>query len=356
MIRERQQCGIAGTCRYYGVPMTRLTHDRYCDEVVVQTGMLTDVLRGADLSVTVPTCPDWTLAGLVRHIGGNLRSVETAVRTGIPVEDPGGQVPDVAGPDGDDPATLEAWLAGAAVRCAGTLRDAGPSGTARIWAYERSTASWARRAVNDLVVHRADAAGTVHADYTVAPELAADAIDELLGMAGDPQIMGSSPGVAQLRGPPRSIHLHATDTEPELAAEWLIELGPDGFTDRSPTLCGCSTVGCPPTVSASRCSARPLCWTSGWSASPSVERTSRPVLIPIRLGRCLVLRDGLQRRLPDPPRVVMPHAPLFGRAVHWSCPLTVKVRIGTAEPAAERSGWRCRRPPAIGGRRRSSRP
>src|SRR5262249_25744423 len=74
--------------------------------------------------------------------------------------------------------------------------------------------------------------GTVHVGYTVAPELAADAIDELLGMAGDPQIMGSSPGVAQLRGPPRSIHLHATDTGPELAAEWLIELGPDGFTWR----------------------------------------------------------------------------------------------------------------------------
>ena len=212
--------------------MTPLTHDRYCDEVVAQVGMLTEVLRGADLSVTVPTCPDWTVAGLVRHIGGNLRSVETAVRTGTPVEDPGGRVPGAAGPGGGDRATLEAWLAGAAARCAGTLRGAGPGGTARIGAHVRSTAFWARRAANDLVVHRADAAGTVHAGYTVAPELAADAIDELLGMAGDPQIMGSSPGVAQLRGPPRSIHLHATDSEPELAAEWLIELGPDGFTWR----------------------------------------------------------------------------------------------------------------------------
>lgn len=212
--------------------MALLAHDRYCDEVVAQTDLLRDVLRGADLSVTVPTCPDWTLAGLVRHIGGNLRSVETAVRTATPVEDPGRQVPDAAGPDGDDPATLEAWLAGAAARFAGTLRDVGPGAAATIWVYERSTAFWARRGANDLVVHRADAAGTVHADYTVAPELAADAIDELLEMVGDPQVLGSSPGVAELRGPPRSIHLHATDTEPELAAEWLIELGTDGVTWR----------------------------------------------------------------------------------------------------------------------------
>src|SRR5262249_37107428 len=122
MIREPQQRGIARTCRYYGVLMTPLTHDRYCHEVVAQTGMLADVLRGADLSVTVPTCPDWTLAGLVRHIGGNLRSVETAVRTGTPVEDPGGWVPGAAGPGGGDPAGLGAWLAGAAARGAGARR------------------------------------------------------------------------------------------------------------------------------------------------------------------------------------------------------------------------------------------
>src|SRR6266542_2413248 len=151
MIRRRQQRGSVGTCRYHGAPMTPLTHDRYCDEVITQTGLLRDILQGADLSLTVPTCPDWTLARLVRHIGGNLRSVETAVRTGRAVEDPGRQVP--------------------------------------------------------------DAAGTVHADYTVAPELAADAIDELLELISDPQVAGSSPRLAELRGPGRSIHLHATDTE-----------------------------------------------------------------------------------------------------------------------------------------------
>jgi uncharacterized protein (TIGR03083 family) len=232
MIRERQRRGIVGTCRYHGASMTVLAHDRYCDEVITQTDLLRDILQGADLPVTVPTCPDWTLAELVRHLGGHLRSVEMAVRTRTAVEDPGRQVPDVAGPDGDDLVALDAWLAEGAARFADTLRDAGPDIEARVWAFQRSTAFWARRATNDLVIHRADAAGTVHADYAVAPDLAADAIDELLELISDPQVAASSPRLAELRGPGRSIHLHATDTEPDLAAEWLIELGTDGFTWR----------------------------------------------------------------------------------------------------------------------------
>jgi len=212
--------------------MAPLPYDRFCDEVVAQTDLLIDVLRGADLSRGVPTTPDWTLAQLVRHIGGNLRSLETALRTGRAVEDPGRQVPDVAGPDGDDPVALHAWLAGAARACAAALRDAGPGGEAQVWVFQRGTTFWARRAANDLVIHRADAAGAVHAGYEVAPDLGADAIDELLELISDPQVAASSPRLAELRGPGRSIHLHATDTPAGLEAEWLIELGTDGFTWR----------------------------------------------------------------------------------------------------------------------------
>ena len=58
--------------------MTRLGHDRFCDEVANQTGLLLSVVEGADLSATVPTAPDWSLADLLRHLGGNLRAVELA--------------------------------------------------------------------------------------------------------------------------------------------------------------------------------------------------------------------------------------------------------------------------------------
>jgi uncharacterized protein (TIGR03083 family) len=212
--------------------MTLLGHDRYCDEIITQTDLLREVVKGADLSVIVPTCPDWTLAQLIRHIGGNLRGTETAVRTGTAVVEPAKQVPEVAGPAEDDPEALDAWLAEGATRFADTLRQAGPSGQAQVWVFPRSTGFWVRRGALDLVIHRADAAGTVKADYPVAPDLAADAVDELLELISDPQVAASAPGLAELRGPGKSIHLHATDTEPGLAAEWLIELGTDGFTWR----------------------------------------------------------------------------------------------------------------------------
>ncbi len=37
--------------------MKSLSHDRYCDEILAQTDALRAVLTGADLGVTVPSCP-----------------------------------------------------------------------------------------------------------------------------------------------------------------------------------------------------------------------------------------------------------------------------------------------------------
>src|SRR5215218_7448678 len=176
--------------------MTSLPHDRFCDELVTQTGLVREVVAGAgaDLSATVPTAPDWTLADLLRHIGGNLRAVEQAVRTGVPVTEPEREVPGHAGPGGDDPAALGDWLAQAAEAAATTLRSAGPDAQAQIWDIRWPTAAWARRAAHDLVVHRADAAGTVGAAYRVDGDLAVDAVDEFLDLLSGLAAAGSGDG------------------------------------------------------------------------------------------------------------------------------------------------------------------
>lgn len=109
----------------YRLRTTSRGHDRYCEELVTQTGLLRDVLRGADLPADVPNCPGWAPASTRRRAVGNLRTVEPVVRTG-----PGDQVPDAAGPDGDDPAELDSWLAESATRFADTLRKAGPDAEA----------------------------------------------------------------------------------------------------------------------------------------------------------------------------------------------------------------------------------
>src|SRR5215217_5515332 len=204
--------------------MTSLTHSRFCDEIVTQTGLVREVVAGADLSATVPTAPDWTLADLLRHLGGNLRAVEQAVRIGTPVTEPEREVPGHAGPGGDDPAALDAWLAQAAEAAATTLRSAGPDAQAQIWDIRWPTAAWARRAAHDLVVHRADAAGTVGAAYRVDGDLAVDAVDEFLDL-----LSGLAAAAAAGPGPGGTVHLHATDADPGLPAEWLLVPDPPGF-------------------------------------------------------------------------------------------------------------------------------
>jgi uncharacterized protein (TIGR03083 family) len=211
--------------------MTRLPYGRFCDEVVAQTDLMRGVVAGADLSATVPTTPDWTLSQLLRHVGGNLRSLEQAVRTGTAVTEPERQVPGHGGPPGDDPAAIDAWLAEAAARCAQTLGGAGPDAEAQIWQIRWPTAAWARRAAHDLVVHRADAAGAVGAGYTVAGDLAADAVDEFLDLLSNPQVAAAAPAPGG-PAPGGTVHLHATDAGPGLDAEWLVELGSPGFTWR----------------------------------------------------------------------------------------------------------------------------
>lgn len=214
--------------------MTQLAHDRYCDEIAHQVGLLRSVVTsGAELSGTVPTCPDWSLEDLVRHLGGALRWVEVIVRTRAEEEVPEERVPDFAGPQvRDDAVALDAWLAESGERVVAALREAGPDTAVWSWAENLTSGFWARRMTHEITVHRADAALAAGLPYAVAPEVAADAIDEWLQIVEYVQRTAPEDVVGELRGPGRSIHLHATDTGPGLDAEWLIELTEDGVSWR----------------------------------------------------------------------------------------------------------------------------
>jgi len=54
--------------------------------------------------------------------------------------------------------------------------------------------------------------------------VALDAIDEWLELGSLPASYRIGPRLSGLLGPGRTLHLHATDTPPEAAAEWLIDL------------------------------------------------------------------------------------------------------------------------------------
>ncbi|MEV6616226.1 maleylpyruvate isomerase family mycothiol-dependent enzyme [Streptomyces sp. NPDC051051] len=204
--------------------MSLLAHDRYCDEIAHQVGQLRSIVTsGADLSATVPTCPDWSLEQLVRHTGGALRWVELLVRTRAQENVRDEQVPAHGGPQARaDPAALDAWLAETGEGVVAALREAGPDTGVWGWAGEGDTRFWARRMTHEITVHRADAALTAGLPYEVAPEIAADALDEWLYLVewvqrNLPHRASAELCAAEHRG--RSIHLHATDAPTGLDAE-----------------------------------------------------------------------------------------------------------------------------------------
>ncbi|MER5845625.1 maleylpyruvate isomerase family mycothiol-dependent enzyme [Streptomyces sp. NPDC002012] len=207
--------------------MSALPHDLYCDEIIGRTDALRAAIKDADLNATVPTCPDWTLRDLAVHVGRAHRWAGEIVRTRATEAVPHERVPDST-PEGDDPAVLDAWLAEGAAKTVESLRAAGPDQKVWSWGWERSTGFWARRMAHETIVHQADAALTAKTGYEVAPELAADTIEEWLEIVAFMQAAGHKEAV-ELAGAGRSIHLHATDVP---GAEWLIELGEDGFSWR----------------------------------------------------------------------------------------------------------------------------
>ncbi|MFI8088755.1 maleylpyruvate isomerase family mycothiol-dependent enzyme [Streptomyces sp. NPDC086080] len=227
--------------------MTRLTHDRCCQEIALQTGQLRTVVRsGADLSLMVPTTPEWSLEQLVRHVGGALRWAALMVRTGAGDEIPEERVPGFGGPARwGDPGALDAWLAECGELIVGALRDAGPDAKVWSWAGIHNAGFWARRMTHELIVHRADAALAAGLPFEVAPDAAADAVDEWLEIVEWAQRTLPEDAVHGLRGPRRTIHLHATDTgaavrggrgegEGPAREGWgrLIELDEDGVSWR----------------------------------------------------------------------------------------------------------------------------
>ncbi|MEW2527202.1 maleylpyruvate isomerase family mycothiol-dependent enzyme [Streptomyces sp. NPDC047071] len=208
--------------------MARLPYERYRDQVAAQLQSLRATLDGADLSVTVPTCPDWTLDRLVRHTGGAVRWVELHVRTRATENIPDAQVPGFEGPEGGGAAALDAWLAETAQMFDATLRGAEADTPVWSWAGEATAGFWARRMTHEVAIHRADAAIAVGAPYELAPDVAADAVDEWLDIVRFVQLAKADPRAAELVGEGRTLGLRAVDAGPELGAEWTVTLGPDG--------------------------------------------------------------------------------------------------------------------------------
>lgn len=211
-----------------------LSYERCCAEIVAQTDLLRSHIKGADLTTPVPSCPGWNVGQLVRHLGGGQRWAAKTVRTRATRPLPDHEFRDLAPYANEDAVVLDPWLVESATRLAGALSAAGPD--TAVWTPLpdglATTTFWARRYTYETLMHRADAALAVGAEFAVEADVALDAIDEWMELGSLPLHFDMHPRMKELLGPGRTLHLHATDTPADAGAEWVVDLTGDVITWR----------------------------------------------------------------------------------------------------------------------------
>jgi uncharacterized protein (TIGR03083 family) len=205
--------------------MLKLPAELYYAEIAASTASLAVLVEYADPTLPIAACPDWTLSQLAAHVGrAQRRAAEiVATRATGPIEI------DLV-PDAGLPADLAArgrWLTAGAARLTSALREAGE---AEMWAFGSIGPAriWARRMANETMVHAADASFAAGEEVTMAPELAADAIDEWLTLLSGPIFGRPDPRLAVLPVG-TSLRVLATDSELGDAGRWLVTHEPDGI-------------------------------------------------------------------------------------------------------------------------------
>ena len=180
---------------------------------------LVELVAVADQSAPVPTCPGWTVADVVEHVGTLYRwsaaHVATAARSRLS--------PRSLDLGLTEAGATPAWLAEGVGPMLATFSSADPELICWGWGGDRRARFWPRRMLFETVVHRADAAFALDVEPVVDVDVAVEGIDELLSNL--PHAAYFAPGLAELRGDDETIALHAMDTD----ATWLIRLVPAGY-------------------------------------------------------------------------------------------------------------------------------
>ena len=208
--------------------MAGLDFDRYCSEIVTQTKLLAAAIDGADMTVEVPSCPGWNVGQLVRHLGGAQRWAAEMVRTAAAEPLPDSHFRDLSGYTHEDPAALAPWLLDSAITLADALGAAGPDSAVSTGPIPDGVAAfYARRFTHETAMHRADATLALGRAYALERDVAIDGVDEWMRLGSLPMHFELHPWMRELLGPGRTLHFHATDTNPDDDAEWVFDLTGD---------------------------------------------------------------------------------------------------------------------------------
>ena len=171
-----------------------------------------EVASTADMSVTVPGCPDWTVEDLVWHLAEVhafwARIVEEKITDQSLIEEGKPERP-------TDAQALIALGHAQCDRLIAALRSTDDDVPVWSWTAQHDVGFVRRHQIQEAAVHRFDIESATPAGGSpIAPEIAADSIDEYLTI--------SLPAVrtwAKAADLPGTAHIHCTDAD----GEWFIE-------------------------------------------------------------------------------------------------------------------------------------
>jgi uncharacterized protein (TIGR03083 family) len=173
-------------------------------------GLLT--AAGLGIDVPVPTCGDWILEDLVRHVWQVYANVTLYVSTRATSRPE--KLPEM--PEGDPVELLRDQLN----QLVTALRECEWDTPIWTWVFDQPEGAifWARRMAHESAVHRFDAQNAHGIRQPIDAELAADGIDELLNIIV-PRVYGRD----HVTGPVGTVALRSLDGN-----QWLLELEPTG--------------------------------------------------------------------------------------------------------------------------------
>jgi len=194
----------------------------YAEALIEQNRMLGELLRDADWSVPVPTCPGWTIMQLLRHVGrGDRWAAQIITDRADASLDP--RLVRDGKPPADAPGAIR-WLTESPAVLLAAVVAAGSRTAVSTFLGPRDAAWWIRRRLHEATVHRADAAIALGTPYELRAELAADGISEWLERLADEQGLGRPPSLPT----GKSMTVRATD--PQLTSNsWTVLGGSAGM-------------------------------------------------------------------------------------------------------------------------------
>lgn len=176
-------------------------------------------LADGHLDEPVPACPDWTVADVVKHLGGIYSWVWLIIEAG------GERPTQEREPPPSDPAYLIPWYREKRDAVIATLSSHEPSDPAWFFIPEvpQNIGTWRRRQALETAIHLYDVEAAAGRPGPVGPDLAADGVDEML-VTFVPMLLGWNP-VAGLEG---TVHVHCTDDDLQVGGEWILDFtGPE---------------------------------------------------------------------------------------------------------------------------------